>query len=199
MIKAFRSKSLTYLSSNTFITNKKFAFNDPNHSRVALVGVGFSGLQVIGHLPEITSTIAHHHIKAFDYKTYSYYTPGYDYVPYFLKTQEELERPTLQILNTRTHINFNEIEQINPEKNQVVTADSREYQYDYLILTTGLEPKYNSIKGYAEALNDPDCPVFSCFDIKSALKARRDIEFFSRGTAIFYNHNKAKTFYSGIN
>lgn len=34
-----------------------------------MIGLGYSGLQVVGHLPELTSTIANYHVKAFDYKT----------------------------------------------------------------------------------------------------------------------------------
>lgn len=54
---------------------------------------------------------------------------------------------------------------VDPEKNTIITTDHREYTYDYLILTAGLEPKYRAIKGFGEALSDPDCPVVSAFDV----------------------------------
>jgi sulfide:quinone oxidoreductase len=171
------TKSLYSLRSARYFSSKKFAFNDPNHTRVALIGVGFSGLQVTSHLPRLT-TLGKYHLRAFDRQTFVNYTPLYDTVPFGLKVQDEIQHPVLKIINDTTPIDFNGVESITPEKNKFRTLDNREYSYDYLVLAPGLNPNLNKVKGLKEALEDRSVPVVSTIDYENGIKAKSEFELF---------------------
>jgi NADH dehydrogenase, FAD-containing subunit len=180
-----------------FVTNKNLGFNDPNHTRLVIIGAGYSGLQAAAHIPRLT-TIGKYHMKAFDKSTFVHYTPFYDVVPFDLKTQEELEKPTLSVINETINIEFSAVESIKPDQNKISTIN-KEYTYDYLVLATGLNPNFEKIKGLEESLNDRECPVITTVQFADALKAKREFEFFHSGKVLFYNSGRAKVPYSGLN
>lgn len=55
-----------------------------------------------------------------------------------------------------------------PEENRIILEGNEQYSYDYLIISTGIAPDWNSIKGAKEALDDDQCPVATIYDYKYA-------------------------------
>lgn len=64
------------------------------------------------------------------------------------------------------------METYNPDENQVTTQDGNTTTYEYLIVATGFELRYDMIPGSAEALDDPECPVGSMYQYDYAMKMR---------------------------
>ena len=57
---------------------------------------------------------------------------------------------------------------VMPEENRIILEGNEQYSYDYLIISTGIAPDWNSIKGAKEALDDDQCPVATIYDYKYA-------------------------------
>jgi thioredoxin reductase len=186
------------LASRSFATIKRPNYLHPDHSKLMVVGAGFSGLTAIAHVPRIT-TIRKVEMRAFDGQSFVSYNPQIDLVPFGIKTQDEIQRPILQILNDTTGIEFVSVEKINPQKNSLTTVENQEYNFDYLVLAAGLEPNYSKVKGLQEALEDRDAPVVTGATMADTKKSQKEFELFYNGKVIFYNNKKAKTYYSAIN
>lgn len=77
------------------------------------------------------------------------------------------------------------VEQFNPEGNSIVTSEGKEMTYDYLVICTGYELRYDMIEGAQEALDDPEFPAASMYRLDYAHKMRRLRESFQGGKAIF--------------
>lgn len=50
---------------------------------------------------------------------------------------------------------------ILPEKNTIILENGKEYEYDVLMIASGIGQDFDQIQGFREALQDGDCPVFS--------------------------------------
>lgn len=57
--------------------------------------------------------------------------------------------------------------------------------YDYLVVGAGIKMNYEGIEGAKEALDDPDCPVGSMYNLDYAYKMATLRENFKGGRAIF--------------
>ena len=177
------------------VSNPKYL--DPNHTRMILLGCGFSGLTVAAHIPRITD-LRKFDIRAFDSQSSGYFTPSMDLIPFEIRTAEELGKPILKVLSESSAIEFSEVEHIDPENHMVLT-ENKQFKYDYLVLALGLIPNYSKINGLKEALDDRDIPVVSTATLVDAEKCRKEFEIFYTGNVIFYNDKKAKTYASGLN
>ena len=78
----------------------------------------------------------------------------------------------------------------NPQNNEVVLKNGRVVQYDQLVIATGMENNYQSIKGFEEAWADLDCPFHTNQDHSTWKNS--DVKFYRYqynymgGDAIFY-------------
>lgn len=179
------------LLRRTFATSKQAPSVDPRHSRLIILGAGFSGLVASAYIPKI-SKINNFEIKMFEPRLNSYYTPNLDLAAFNIKSFEQIERPVLQSINNAINIEFSNVESINPANNTIVTSDKREYTYDYLVLATGLNQNSSEIAGLQEAIEDRDEAVVSTNTPEEALKCKRKLESFMAGNVIIYNDEKAK-------
>jgi len=179
-------------------TVSKPQFYDPNHTKLMVVGSGFAGCTAVAHIPRLT-TIRKFEMRVFDSQSFVSYSPNIDLLPFSIKTRDEIERPILSVLNDTTGLEFSEIEKIIPEKNTLICAENKEYHYDYLVLSTGLEPNYSRVKGLKEAIEDRDCPVITTATIGDAEKCRREFELFYTGKVLFYNDKRSKNQTSALN
>lgn len=66
---------------------------------------------------------------------------------------------------------------IDPANNKVYTKEN-DYEYEVLVIASGIHPKRDSIKGLQEALDNPDCPVATNYFPESAEKMSRIRENF---------------------
>jgi len=76
------------------------------------------------------------------------------------------------------------VQSFDPENNRLST-DKSDVTYDYLVVATGLELRYDLIPGSMDALQDTSCPAGSMYDINFAYKMRALREKFTGGKAVF--------------
>ncbi len=76
-------------------------------------------------------------------------------------------------------------EEINPEKNVVITREGDEIQYEFLIVAPGLKLAWDLVKGLPETIGKNG--VCSIYSPETVLYAREIVENFQGGTALFTN------------
>ena len=77
------------------------------------------------------------------------------------------------------------VTKISPTNNTVTLNDGSSYTYDYLVIAPGLRLRFDKIQGATAALEDPDCPVGSIYDLDYAYKFSELRDSFQGGQAIF--------------
>jgi len=77
------------------------------------------------------------------------------------------------------------VETFDPENNQITTEGGSTVAYDYLVVGTGVDLRYDLIPGSMEALMDADCPVGSMYKLEFATKMAKLREEFKGGKAVF--------------
>ena len=74
---------------------------------------------------------------------------------------------------------------MDPENNSISTKEGGTITYDYLVMASGVELRYDLIPGSTEALDDPTCPVGSMYRLDYANKMSKLREHFKSGKAVF--------------
>lgn len=52
------------------------------------------------------------------------------------------------MFNQQIPLTEEKVLKVNPQLNQLVTEDGQLYTYDHLVIATGVESRYETIKGY---------------------------------------------------
>ena len=201
MLKIYYS-SVKYIArasnQRAFSVSNKNTSVDPRHSRLVILGAGFSGLVASAYIPKI-SKVKNFEIRMLDPKLKTVYTPGLDLVPFGLKSIDQIEKPVYSLINNSINIDFSSVKSIRPKDNTIITNDNKEYTYDYLVLATGLTPNIDKVEGLQEALDERDEGVVSLNSEENIFKYKRMLDSFIAGDVIFYNDDRTKSFESALN
>lgn len=79
------------------------------------------------------------------------YQPGLLYIPFGLKTEEEIIRPVKEVVSPLVQIVFDEAIEFSTESKQVKIKSGQIYSYDYLVIATGSRPAVEEVPGLEEA------------------------------------------------
>jgi sulfide:quinone oxidoreductase len=77
------------------------------------------------------------------------------------------------------------VDSFDPDNNKLHLKDGSSMTYDYLVVTPGCELRFDKIEGSQAALEDPECPVGSIYQLEYAYKFHNLRENFKGGKAIF--------------
>lgn len=97
----------------------------------------------------------------------------------------DTSRPMSSVIPAGVNFLEDSVKEFNPAKNQVVLASGKTVSYDYMVVSTGLKMDWEKIPGLREAIDDPNSPVASSYDYNTAEKAKRIMEEFTGGEALF--------------
>ena len=53
---------------------------------------------------------------------------------------------------------------IVPEENKIILENGKEFEYDVLMIASGIGEDFDQIQGFREALEDGSCPVYTVRD-----------------------------------
>ena len=108
------------------------------------------------------------------------YLPGQLLVAFGLEVPGELIRKERELLDPRVkflHGDKGTITKIDVANHTVHTADGAVHNYDYLVITTGVEYTWDEIPGYRAAAHTP-------YEFDASLKMREALEKFQGGTIV---------------
>lgn len=152
------------------VTNTAFR-GFATHTRVAVVGGGCAGTSVSKQLLN-SGHFKPGEITVFDSAEHHYYQPGFTNLSGGVWDQSQadksIRRTMSEVLDSRlNHVREN-VTTYQPEMNSITTTSQNEFTYDYLIVASGLDLRYDTIEGAIDAIEDPDCPVGSMYSYKYA-------------------------------
>lgn len=153
---------------------------------VAIVGGGSAGIMVAARLlrarPSLRGSIA-----IIDPADKHYYQPLWTLVGAGVVSKEKTEREEASLIPKGATWIKESIESFFPEMNQVCTAQGEKIQYDYLVVSAGIEIGWDKIKGLPEAIGKGGvCSNYSYEHVSYTWECLRT---FSGGTAIFTHPN----------
>lgn len=172
-----------------------------SHARIAIVGNGVSGLLASAFLPKF-SGVRVHQLKVFSSKLNHSYDPGLQFIAGGILGDEEFQAPVLSVFDDFLNFDFNDVIRIDPEKRLITNFEDKEINYDYLVVASGLESDYSSVKGLKEALEDPSSKVIACGNVLESLAAKAILEsHYQGGKVLFVNpgHQKTRRFFEAHN
>jgi NADH:quinone reductase (non-electrogenic) len=114
--------------------------------RVIVVGAGFGGLAAVGALVKAGAQV-----MLIDRNVYSTFQPLLYQVATGGLNPGDVAYPVRAFVRKRgVRFRLGELTRIDPEARRVTLADGGQYEYDYLVLATGVTAAYYGVKGAAE-------------------------------------------------
>lgn len=149
---------------------------------IAIVGSGTGGIALANKLyARLKDEIKKNEVKivVFDKKDYHIYYPGLLFYSLGLLDENELTRKIKELLPPDIEVNVNsegEVKQIDLENRRIKAVNGKEYTYDYLVISTGVEYNWSKIKGLKEGM-------ISFYELDGAKKIR-DLLKSIKGTVV---------------
>jgi len=112
-----------------------------------------------------------------------YYQPGYTLIAGNLLDANAVVRQRSDFHPKDVRWFKNEVKEFAPKSNSVTLSDGTELGYEFLVIATGLQTRFDLVEGLNEAIKTPG--VCSIYDWKLAQKTRDEIQKFEGGNAIF--------------
>lgn len=152
------------------------------HYRVVIVGAGTGGISVAARMLREKRHLADD-ILLIDPETKHYYQPLWTLVGAGAVKKEESVREMMSLIPDGAIWLKDHVVGFDPEANQVETADNGSIQYDYLVVSPGIEIDWERIKGLKEALGTKQvCSNYSYEHVDYTWETLRGFE---GGTALF--------------
>ncbi|KAI8470279.1 MAG: hypothetical protein J3K34DRAFT_421158 [Monoraphidium minutum] len=127
--------------------------------RVAAFKDGYKVLVVGGGSGGIT-TAAHYarkmpgQVAVIEPSKYHYYQPLWTLVGGGFKEAHDSRRPTADVMPKGADWLPTHVTEFRPEESLVITSEGQIVKYDYLVVATGMQPKWDRVKGLSAALGD---------------------------------------------
>jgi len=152
------------------------------HYRIVIIGAGTGGISVAARLLR-----EKHHLKdeilLIDPATTHYYQPLWTLVGAGIVKKEESARTMDSLIPDGAEWLQDHVTTFDPENNQVETSSHGKIQYDFLIVSPGIEIDWGRIKGLKEALGTKE--VCSNYSYEHVDYTWDTLEKFTGGTALF--------------
>ena len=116
-----------------------------------------------------------HHVTL-DPASDHYYQPMWTLVGGGIKSLAQSGRPMKSVLPSKAKWLQDSVTKFEPTKNQLFTANGDVINYDWLVVATGLQLRYDKIKGLPEAFDTPG--VGSNYSSKYVEKTHKAIKEF---------------------
>lgn len=152
------------------------------HYRIVIIGAGTGGISVAARILR-----EKHHLKdeilLIDPATTHYYQPLWTLVGAGIVKKEESARPMDSLIPDGAEWLQDHVTTFDPENNQVETSSHGKIQYDFLIVSPGIEIDWERIKGLKESLGTKG--VCSNYSYEHVDYTWDTLEKFTGGTALF--------------
>ncbi|VEL08688.1 unnamed protein product [Protopolystoma xenopodis] len=155
--------------------------NVRKHYKLVIVGGGAGGCSVSA---KMSGFISKDELLVIEPSDTHYYQPLWTLVGAGINSLKDSMRPTHETLSPGVKWLKSALAKLIPEENRILTTTGDEITYDYLILSLGLDIRFDMIKGAPEALlKDPR--VCSNYSKDYVEKTASAIKAFQSGHALF--------------
>ncbi|KAG6818148.1 hypothetical protein H0H87_000053 [Tephrocybe sp. NHM501043] len=162
---------------------------EKNKYKVLVVGGGSGGLsvaqQIYDRFAAAGNPLEAGDIAIADGADYHYYQPGWTLVGSGLRPKTDFRAPLAPLVPKHIAYIPENVKSFSPKTSSVTTVTGRDLAYDALVVATGLQINWDSIKGLSKALGDPNSGVSSIYSYDTCDKVWDDVEGLRSGQAIF--------------
>lgn len=102
-----------------------------------------------------------------------------------MKKLENSYKSMKDVLPSKAEWKKDRAAKFDPKSNKVETEKGDTIEYEYMVVSTGIELNYNKIPGLVEALENPNSQVVSNYSPKYVNNVFKAFERFKGGNAIF--------------
>lgn len=152
------------------------------HHRVLIVGGGTAGLTVASQLATIDPDLD---IGIIEPSDEHFYQPLWTLVGGGVFPREESRRREEDFIPPGATWIQERVATFDPDANQVVTEGGRTIEYDFLVVTAGIQIDWDAIPGLAESVGKPDTGVCSNYSWDTVGSTWENIRSLRSGTAVF--------------
>lgn len=114
-----------------------------------------------------------------------YYQPMFTLIGGGMKTLSQSCSSTKSVLPKNVNWIQDKVESFNPQVNNVTTSNGDTINYDYMVVSVGLQYNYDQIVGLREALDKKDSGVCTNYSSQYVEKTYKVLQSFNGGNAIF--------------
>lgn len=112
-------------------------------------------------------------ITLFDKDEKFYYQPGFTLIAAGIYNLSDVAYKKSELINEKVEWKKEHIVQILPESNQIISQNGKNYEYDILVIATGVEYDFNAASGLSEYdLVNESAKIATIYTPKSALKTQ---------------------------
>jgi len=148
--------------------------------KLAIVGGGCGGSAIAARFSRVLGS---GQVAVIEPQKEHYYQPGFTLVAGGIMQLESLIREEKDVLPSRVKWIQSSVDEFNPSKNQLKLSNGETVDYDFLVIATGIELRFDMIKGLPAALDTKG--VCSIYSPKYAQKTFQEIQSFKGGKALF--------------
>ncbi len=115
--------------------------------RLLVLGAGTAGTIVVNKLRRALDP-EEWDITIVDQSEVHHYQPGYLFIPFGIYTRNDVLKPRRDYIPPGVKMILSRIEAIEPDQNRVrLEKDGRYLPYDFLVIATGSQPRYEEVPG----------------------------------------------------
>ena len=171
--------------------------------KIAIIGAGLGGITLSASL---IKAMPNAKITLFDKDEDFYYQPGFTLIAAGIYSLKDVAYKKADLIDSKVSWEKDNIAQIIPESNQIITQGGETHSYDILVIATGVEYDFNAIEGLSqEDLESGSSNIATIYTPHSALKAQKMFdEIIARGKkqeklTVFFSEQKSQNKCGGAN
>jgi sulfide:quinone oxidoreductase len=150
--------------------------------QIVVVGAGSAGLTVAAMLLNKNSSLD---ICIIDKAEKHYYQPLWTLVGAGVFKKEETERDQADYIPSGATWIKDFVSSFDPDNNKLTTQDGTVVEYDYLVVTAGIQVNWDAIPGLKESVGKPGSGVVSNYSYETVDSTWDTIKSLKKGTALF--------------
>lgn len=164
-------------------THETKAFSSKAWGKIVIIGGGAAGMSMAARLK---GWLKEPDITLIDPSERQYYQPGFTLIASGVYTPDEVWKKQESFIPKGVKWIKDSVVAVDPFQNKVLTAQSGDISYDFLVLTPGLQINWNKVEGISyDRLGDGNAHCI--YDFKGAQKTWKAIQEFSQagGKALY--------------
>ncbi|MBM2616332.1 NAD(P)/FAD-dependent oxidoreductase [Actinoplanes sp. LDG1-06] len=152
--------------------------------RLVVLGAGTAGTMVVDKLRRRLAR-ADWLITVVEPRDQHYYQPGFLFLPFGEYTPDQLTRPVAPLISPGVELVHAEVDRVVTTDDQVVLADGRRVDYDYLVIATGVCPRPEQTPGLLDG-GHWRRTIFDFYTYEGALALAEALDRFDGGRLVVH-------------
>lgn len=142
--------------------------------KVAIISGGLGGITIS---TSILKQLPKAEVSIFDKDETFYYQPSFTLIAARIYNLDDVKYDKKELINEKVQWIKQNIAKINPESNTIQTESGESFDYDILVIATGVVYEFESIKGLIQEIVDVSAPnIATIYTPQSSLKAQKLVQ-----------------------